>query len=94
MDQSLRAKFNARYTEDKYNAYMQEIEALEPGALEFRNAETPVFIPKAFKNKMLEACEDIIDVLVAPNFKELTNRSIPAHLQVLNEDATHADAGV
>ncbi|MEI2749585.1 MAG: hypothetical protein V9E88_12580 [Ferruginibacter sp.] len=87
MDQSLRAKFNARYTEDKYNAYMQEIEALEPGALEFRNAETPVFIPKAFKNKMLEACEDIIDVLVAPNFKELTDRSIPAHLQVPNEDA-------
>jgi hypothetical protein len=87
MDQSLRAKFNARYTEDKYNAYMQEIEALEPGALDFRNAETPVFIPKAFKNKMLEACEDIIDVLVAPNFKELTNRSIPAHLQVPNEDA-------
>jgi len=87
MDQSLRAKFNARYTEDKYNAYMQEIDALEPGALDFRNAETPVFIPKAFKNKMLEACEDIIDVLVAPNFKELTNRSIPAHLQVPNEDA-------
>lgn len=87
MDQSLRAKFNARYTEDKYNAYMQEIEALEPGALEFRNAETPVFIPKAFKNKMLEACEDIIDVLVAPNFKELTDRSIPAHLQVPNEDS-------
>jgi hypothetical protein len=87
MDQSLRAEFNARYTEDKYNAYMQEIEALEPGALDFRNAETPVFIPKAFKNKMLEACEDIIDVLVAPNFKELTNRSIPAHLQVPNEDA-------
>ncbi|WP_255153973.1 hypothetical protein [Ferruginibacter sp. HRS2-29] len=66
---------------------MDKIQGLHPGALDFRNAETPVFIPKDFKNKMLAACEDIIDVIVAPNFKELTQRSIPKDLQVPDEDA-------
>ncbi len=86
MQKDLRKKFNDNFTEVKYEQYMQKVEALEPGALDFRNAETPLFIPKEFKNKMLESCEDIIDVIVAPNFKELTERSIPKNLQVPNED--------
>lgn len=87
MEKSLRSQFNKDFTEEKYKAYMEEIEALHPGALDFRNAETPVFIGKAFKNKMLSACEDIIDVITAPNFKELTERSIPSDLKVPGEDA-------
>lgn len=86
MEKSLRQQFNENFTEEKYKAYMAEIEALHPGALDFRNAETPVFIGKDFKNKMLSACEDIIDVITAPNFKELTDRSIPADLKVPGED--------
>ncbi|MBS1733254.1 MAG: hypothetical protein JST02_08160, partial [Bacteroidetes bacterium] len=87
MEKSLRSQFNKDFTEEKYKAYMNEIEALRPGALDFRNAETPVFIGKTFKNKMLSACEDIIDVITAPNFKELTERSIPSNLIVPGEDA-------
>jgi len=85
MQQSLRKKFNEQFTEEKYQAYMAQVEALHPGALDFRNAETPVFIPKDFTDKMLGACEDIIDVITAPNFKELTERSIPSDLKVPDE---------
>ena len=87
MQKELRQQFNQNFTREKYEEYMQEIEALEPGALDFRNAETPVFVPKDFTQKMLAACEDIIDVIVAENFKELTDRSIPAELNVPGEDA-------
>src|SRR5436190_13468771 len=87
MDKALRQQFNKNFTEEKYNAYMQKIEAIHPGALDFRNAETPVFITKDFKNKMLASCENIIDVIVAPNFKQLTERSIPQDLLVPNENA-------
>lgn len=87
MENSLRETFNKNFTEEKYNAYVQKVEALHPGALDFRNAETPIFIPKDFTKKMLDACEDIIDVLVAPNFKQLTQRSIPKDLIVPGEDA-------
>lgn len=87
MDKSLRKKFNQEFTEERYQAYMLEIENLHPGSLDFRNAETPIFVDKEFKQKMLAACEDIIDVIVAPNFKQLTERSIPDNLRVPGEDA-------
>lgn len=86
MQQSLREKFNKDFTEEKYTAYMQEIEAISPGALDFRNAETPVFVPKDFKDKMLNACEDIIDVIAAPNFMSLTDRSIPDDVRVPGDE--------
>jgi hypothetical protein len=86
MDKILRKKFNESFTQEKYDAYEQKVEAIHPGALDFRNAETPVFVTKDFKNKMLAACEDIIDVIVAPNFKVLTQRSIPTDLVVPGED--------
>lgn len=53
MDKKLRDQFNRSFTQEKYDTYMQKIEALHPGALDFRNAETPVFVPRAFKEKML-----------------------------------------
>ncbi|MFZ1529070.1 MAG: hypothetical protein WAT19_09985 [Ferruginibacter sp.] len=88
MQKEQRKKFNEAYKKENYIAYEQKIEAIHPGSLDFRNAETPVFVPKDFKDKMLAACEDIIDVLVAPHFKELTERSIPADVRMPGED-TH-----
>jgi hypothetical protein len=86
MIKELRGKFNADFTKEKYEAYMAKLEALHPGALDFRNAETPIFIPKDFTAKMLNACEDIIDVIVDPKFIELTERGIPANVRVPNEN--------
>ena len=86
MQKELRARFNAGFSEANYQAYMKELESLQPGALDFRNAETPIFVPKAFKQKMLDACEEILDTITSPNFKQLTDRSIPANLQVPGEN--------
>ena len=85
MQKELRDEFNTNFTEEKYRAYVKELESLHPGTLDFRNAETPIFIPKEFTKKMLDACEDIIDIIIAPNFKELTERAIPAAVHVPNE---------
>src|SRR5688572_31930779 len=84
MQTELRNRFNENFTEEKYQAYIQRLEALHPGALDFRVAETPLYIPKDFTRKMLDACEDIIDVIVHPSFLERTDRSIPANLVVPN----------
>ena len=86
MQKELRKSFNENFSEEKYQQYMQQVEALHPGSLDFRNAETPIFIPKDFTKKMLDACEDILDVITADNFKSLTERSIPTNLQVPGED--------
>lgn len=85
MVKELRQQFNSNFTKEKYEAYVKEIEALHPGALDFRNAETPIFIPKEFTNKMLAACEDIIDVIVDEKFMALTERGIPKDIKIPNQ---------
>ena len=87
MIKALREKFNANFTKEKYDAYMTKLENLHPGALDFRNAETPIFVPKDFTAKMQHACEDIIDVIVDPKFIAMTDRGIPANVKVPNESS-------
>lgn len=79
---ALREWFNSHFTEEKYKAYLDELNALHPGAIEFRIAETPIFVDKAFKDKMLGACESIVDVITQYNFKTLTSHAIPQGLRV------------
>jgi len=84
---ALRKKFNETFTQGKYECFLQDLHSKFPGAIEFRVAETPEFIDKAFTQKLLDACESIIDVIVDPNFKKLTDRSIPNGENVPNETA-------
>ena len=86
MEKALREIFNKNFTEKKYEDYMEELERPHPGKLQFRNAETPLFIGKDFKNLMLSACEEIIDLITADNFKKITEASIPPTLNIPNED--------
>ena len=86
MIKELRKQFNAHFTKERYEAYMEKIEAIHPGSLDFRNAETPIFIPRDFTKKMLDACEDIIDVIIDPEFKAMTDRSIPKNSKVPGDE--------
>jgi hypothetical protein len=83
---SLRQAFNAAFTPERYEAYIAELEALQPGALDFRNSETPIFIPRDFKDKVVDACERITDIIVSPNFKELTHKAVPANINIPGEN--------
>ncbi len=83
---SIRQQFNNAFTEAKYQAYLQDLNSQFKGAIEFRVAETPIFIDRSFKDKILSACESIVDVIVQPNFVELTNNAIPSNVQVPNEN--------
>ncbi|HRH50275.1 MAG TPA: hypothetical protein PLP23_16070 [Panacibacter sp.] len=83
---SMRKWFNENFTEAKYKAYLEEMNALHPGKLDFRVAETPVFVDKAFTQKMLSACESIVDVIIQYNFKTITAHSVPADIKVPGEN--------
>src|SRR5687768_17276693 len=82
MVSSIRKAFNEQFSTKKYNAFLSELNNLYPGAIEFRLAETPVFIPKHFTEKMLNACESIIDTITEPEFIRLTASSIPENDKV------------
>ncbi len=83
----LRKKFNEAFTKEKYENFLEDLHSKFPGAIEFRVAETPEFIDKSFTQKLLDACESIVDVIVDPGFKKLTDRSIPKGEYVPNENS-------
>jgi len=82
----LRKKFNEAFSKEKYENFLQDLHSKYPGAIEFRIAETPEFIDKVFTQKLRDACERIIDLIVDPGFKTLTDRSIPKGENVPNEN--------
>ena len=82
----LRQSFNASFTKEKYEAFLKDLHSKHPGAIEFRVAETPVFIDKGFGEKITAACESIIDIITDPSFKSMTDRAIPPADLVPNQN--------
>jgi hypothetical protein len=83
---ALRSSFNKNFSEKKYHDFLNELNSVHPGSIEFRVAETAVFVPKDFTKKMLDACESIVDIIIDPRFKELTANAIPKNLVVPGEN--------
>ncbi len=79
---TVRKTFNGEFTKSAYQAMLYELDSLYPGAIEFRLAETPVFVPKEFTQQMISACESIIDVIVDPSFMKITDAAIPQNDKV------------
>ena len=86
MQPELRQSFNEQFSQESYQQYLDAIKKLAPNQLDFRVAETPVFIPADLKNKMLQAGEDIIDTLTNEHFKSITESSIPDFLSIPGEN--------
>lgn len=87
---ALRKAFNESFTKEKYENFLLDLNSKHPNSIEFRVAETPLFISKSFTQKIVDACEAIVDVIVDPDFKELTERAIPGDDLVPNEN-THTN---
>lgn len=83
---AIRNAFNAYFSNEKYEEYLNELNGPHPGQLDFRVAETPVFCDKTFTDKMIEACESIVDVIVSPEFKEESKKAIAKELNVPGEN--------
>ena len=86
MIKALREEFNRDFTEAKYKAFLKDLDSKHPGDILFRIAETPIFIPKAFTKKVMDACEAIVDVIIDKDFKKLTNGAIPKNEFVPGEN--------
>ena len=86
MVSSIRKKYNAAFTQEKYEAFLNRIYQRFDHVPPFRIAETPVFVDRALKAIIVEACEEISDQLCQPNFKEKTQGAIIPKYQVNNED--------
>jgi len=86
MDPSARETFNAQFTAEKYERFLSELNAGLQNPVAFRVAETPIFLTADFRDKLITAGNDIIDTILQPDFKQLTERAIPDKWRVANEN--------
>lgn len=83
----VRQQYNAQFTQQRYEDFLQDLYRQFDHVPGFRIAETPVFIPAALRTKIFEACHQIAEVIYRPDFKELTEPSLAGGNRVPNEDA-------
>jgi hypothetical protein len=86
MHKEARRHYNATFTPEKYQAFLDTVNTAYGEACTFRVSETPVFVPKSLKAQLLQGVEDICNVITQPDFRAKSEAALPAHLQVPNED--------
>ncbi len=81
----LRQKFNAAYTEEKYQNYLSSISNSYPNALDFKIAETPIFIDQKFTAQLLELGDYVNGEILSSQFKVNTQPSLAKQPNIPNE---------
>lgn len=87
MEPEIRKAYNAAWTAEKYEAFKKYVGEIYNHIPKFRLCESPVFIDNEMKAKLLEACNEVNEVIMRPDFREMTRDAIKhPSLQVPNED--------
>lgn len=82
---AVRKAFNKEFSAEKYQHFLTCLHQGLKDEVAFRVAETPVFISTDLKDKLVQAGEEIMQTILGPGFKELTDRAIPKKWKVANE---------
>ena len=86
MDQIQRARFNANFTEEKYEALLRAVNESEGWPADFRISETPIFLTPEFTEEITGAARELVAQVQTPEFEEHGRDAIPAKLVVPNEN--------
>jgi len=86
LDPVLREKYNSQFSEEKYKTLVKDLNSEFNQYIDFRIAETPIFLPKELLKEILNAAEDIVSQLQSVEFKEYSKSALPGGLEVPNED--------
>ncbi len=81
----LRKHYNTNFSEEKYRIFLDEIAREAGHAPAFPIAETPIFIPNYLKEQLLQACEDLCNVLCLADFKEMSKDTLLPEFYVPGE---------
>src|SRR6266516_2096002 len=85
MESSLRSKFNADFTSEKYAALLRCVNETEKWPADFRISETPIFLTREFTDEVTRAANEIIALTRTPEFAKHATSSVPKGLAVPNE---------
>ena len=82
---SIRKSYNESFTQERYENFLKALDQEFPGAIDFRVAETPVFIDNGTRDRMIDCCEHIISFIQSKEFLAKTERAIPSEEKLDNE---------
>jgi len=88
MHPSFRRAFNEAWTPEAYQVFLDDIAQQYQHRPPFRIAETPVFIPDDLKEQLFDACKQITDVIVQPDFVEKSQGAV-LHGQTVPDETEH-----
>jgi hypothetical protein len=81
----LRKKFNAEFTQEKYEAFLKDINTSLKYPADFRISETPLFLTADLKNKLLKASDELCKQVTSNDFKLKMKDAVPPHLHIPGE---------
>ena len=82
---ALRQRYNAAFTEARYTAFTRELNKAVYWPVDFRVAESPLFLDEATTRTLVRASDDIIGQLAKPEFRTHAKTAIPPGLIVPKE---------
>ncbi len=82
---AIRKKYNELFSEEKYKKFVAQFDEIYNRKVEFRIAESPVFISRDLKNKLIEAGNDILKTVLTDEYRKISDKAIPKDLFVKGE---------
>jgi len=82
---SLREKFNAAFSKESYEKQRKDLEARVGVPIEFRTAETPLFIPYELAQLACNRAEEILVRATSPELQQIGRIAIPAAFNIAEE---------
>jgi hypothetical protein len=79
---SLRQAYNASFTDDRYRGYKRRLEERGRMEIPFRLAESPVFLPAALRDQMVDASLEIFRQLSTTEALRRSEAAVPPELDV------------
>ncbi|CAF1154891.1 unnamed protein product [Adineta ricciae] len=79
-------KFNSDIIYNKYEDLLNNLNNNIPSPIGFRIAESPIFLSNDFRDRIIMAGNYIIDFILHPDFKQITEDSIPKKWRCANEN--------
>lgn len=83
----IREQFNRSFSLEKYEALLADLAGQLGEDIDFRVAESPFFVPDLLRDRLLQACTDIAETIITPEYYQLSEAAIPAHQRVPGNDA-------
>lgn len=83
----IRKRYNTAFTTARYEAMVAELNRAVYWPVDFRVAESPLFLDDATTRDLVTATEEIVAQLARPGFRRHATSAIPAGLEVPQENA-------